>query len=476
LKVVILGGGPAGLTAGRLLIDRGVPCRVLERDVQVGGLSKTVERAGYRFDVGGHRFFTKNQWVERFWKETLDSELRRVPRLSRIYYRNLFFHYPLQPWNAVRNLGFISGLGVAASWMRAKCFPLAKEDSFEACITNRFGRRLYEVFFKSYTEKVWGIPGSEIRAEWAMQRIKGLSLGSAVSQAFGLSRKQVKSLIDSFDYPRYGPGMMWDAVRHSIEGAGQQVSTQAEVISLLHDGAVINKAVIADGDAGGETVPGTHFLSSIPLADLVQLLQPAAPTYVLQAARRLRYRSFIAVNLILNKTAVFPDSWIYVHMPQVGVARIQNYKNWSQDMVPDPSTTALGLEYFCFPDDELWNRSAEDLIQMAGRELELLKLASSEDVLGGFVHRERHAYPVYDRDYQHAVSVIRQYLAGFSNLQAIGRNGLHKYNNQDHSMLCARFAVENLFGARQDLWAVNSDNEYQETVAPPPRSVAQLEC
>jgi protoporphyrinogen oxidase len=475
LRVVILGGGPAGLTAGRLLIDRGVSCRLLERDAQVGGLAKTVEHAGYRFDVGGHRFFTKNQWVDGFWKETLGSEFQQVRRLSRIYYRDRFFHYPLQPWNAIRNLGLASGLGVMNSWLRVKIFPLKREDSFEAYVTNRFGRLLYEIFFRSYTEKVWGIPGSEIRAEWAAQRIKGLSLLSAVSQGFGLSRNHIKSLIDSFDYPTYGPGMMWEAVRRAIERAGQMVSTKVKVVSLLHDGAAIKKAVIADRDES-EVIAGTHFLSSIPLADLVLLLEPAAPSHVLQAARRLRYRSFIAVNLILNEPSLFPDSWIYVHVPEVRVARIQNYKNWSQAMVPDPSTTSLGLEYFCFQGDEMWNQASDELVQMATRDLELLKLASSAKVMGGAVHREPQAYPVYDRDYQQAVATIRQYLARFSNLQAIGRNGLHKYNNQDHSMICARLAVENLFGAREDLWAVNSDHDYHEALSPRSPSPPQFEC
>lgn len=462
-----MGAGPAGLTAAKLLSDRGISCQVFERDSQVGGLAKTLSYRGYRFDIGGHRFFTKVPWVQRFWEELLGDSFIRVPRMSRIYCDGVFFQYPLRPWDALKGLGPRQSVRVLASYLWVQLFPLPQEDFFEPYVINRFGRVMYRRFFKGYTEKVWGIPCSEIRAEWAAQRIKGLSLLSAGLKALGISKGEVKSLIESFHYPLGGPGMMWETVEKKVREAGNEVHLNCPVLRIQHDGGKV-RALEVDTPEGKRIVAGTHFLSSIPLRDLVERLDPPVPAEIREAAGTLRYRDFLTVNLVLDRARLFPDNWIYVHSDRVRVARIQNYKNWSPAMVPDPQTTSLGMEYFCFEGDSLWKSRDEDLIRLAAQELETLGLAPKDEVVDGFVFRETKAYPMYNGDYRYFLKLIRGYLERFENFQAMGRNGLHRYNNQDHSMLCARYAVENLFGASHDLWEVNTDTDYQEEVGLPP--------
>lgn len=467
-----MGAGPAGLTAAKLLSDRGVPCEVFERDSQVGGLAKTVQYKGYRFDVGGHRFFTKSSWVHSFWKEILGDHFMRVPRLSRIYYNGKFFLYPLRAWNALSRLGFLRSLHVLLSYLRVKIFPLENDEYFEPYVINHFGRLLYYLFFRTYTEKVWGIPCTELRAEWAAQRIKGLSLLSVALHALSPKNKNVKSLIEEFHYPVHGPGMMWEKAQKLVEGRGNPVHLNTPVVRLYHDDRRIAEAEVHT-HLGPRRISATHFLSSVPLQQLIHMLEPAPPDPVLKAASSLRYRDFITVNLIINQASLFPDNWIYVHTAHTRVARIQNYKNWSAAMVRDPNTTALGMEYFCFEGDDLWNRSSEKLIELAKKELEFLRLARADEVVDGFVFKVTKAYPMYDGDYRTFVSMIRSYLAQFENLQSMGRNGLHRYNNQDHSMVCARDAVENLFGANHDVWEVNTDSEYQEEIRVSAEEVGQ---
>ncbi|MBI4454517.1 MAG: NAD(P)/FAD-dependent oxidoreductase [Acidobacteria bacterium] len=463
MKVMILGAGPAGLTAAKLLSDRKGSCEVFERDGQVGGLAKTIQYKGYRFDIGGHRFFTKIPWVQEFWRTILGDSFLRVPRLSRIYYNGRFFHYPLRPWNALTGLGLWRSFHVFLSYVRVKLFPFENEEFFEPYVVNRFGRLLYLIFFRTYTEKVWGIPCTQIRAEWAAQRIKGLSLWAAALHAFRPHKNKIKTLIEQFEYPLYGPGMMWEKVQELVESRGCRVHVNTPVVKLYHDYHRILEAVIQTR-LGQRTVDANHFLSSIPLQQLIEMLDPPPPDAILKAANMLSYRDFITVNLIINKPSLFPDNWLYIHTDHVRTARIQNYKNWSAAMAPDPNTTSLGMEYFCFEGDRLWNLSSDELIEVAKRDLSFLKLAAPEDVIDGFVFKETKAYPMYNGDYRDYLSMIRGYLAQFENLQPMGRNGLHKYNNQDHSMLCARYAVENLGGAKYDLWEVNSDSEYQEEI------------
>ncbi len=478
--VVIIGAGPAGLTAAYELVKLGAKPIVLEQGDDVGGLSRTDEYKGFHFDMGGHRFFTKVPRVEAMWREVLLEGLLRRPRLSRIYYKGKFFNYPLKPWNALSGLGVVQSVIIAASYLRWQIFPYRREDTFEQWVTNRFGRHLFRTFFKAYTEKVWGISCSELKAEWAAQRIKDLSLRTAVLNMIVKPGRTIKTLIEEFDYPRRGPGMMWKAVRDEVEARGGRVRTGCKVIGVKRDGSVI-KSIVVSTNEGSEEVAGTDFLSSMPLTEFVTALDPEPGADISNAASRLSHRDFLTVCLIVDASDLFPDNWIYVHDPEVSVGRIQNYKNWSPHMVPDASMSSLGLEYFCSEGDELWNTPDSELLELAKREVETIGLASAADVRDGCVVRVAKAYPVYDTDYASYLDTLKGCVGGLRNLQKIGRNGLHRYNNQDHAMLTGMFAVENLVhGAGHDLWSVNADSEYHEEIREeladaPPASDAEVE-
>ncbi len=457
--VLVLGAGPAGLTAAYELGKAGWPVVVVEAEDQVGGLAKTVVRDGYRFDLGGHRFFTKAREVEALWHEVLHEEFLERPRMSRIYWNGRFLDYPLRGTDVIRKLGPVELVRSGGSYLRATLRRKGEEDTFEEWVSNRFGRRLFEHFFKSYTEKVWGVPTSELRAEWAAQRIRGLSFFSAARAAFfGNEGNKVKSLIDRFHYPRYGPGQLWEAMSDAIEGWGGEVLLDCEVTGLsVEDGRV------SSIEAGGRTFTPSHVISSLPLSATVNMSSPAAPAAVREAAAGLRYRDFLTVALVLDGEDLFPDNWIYIHDPDVKVGRIQNYRSWSPWMVPDPSAACVGLEYFCFEGDELWRADDTELIALAGRELAALGLADERRIRRGYVVRVPRAYPMYDSSYADRVATIRGWLAGIENLQQVGRNGLHRYNNSDHSSLTAMRAVDRLLtGADHDIWAVNVESVYHE--------------
>lgn len=473
-RVVIIGAGPAGLTAAYELGKVGTVAVVVEREGQVGGLAKTVRHKGFRFDIGGHRFYTKVAAAERVWREVLPgADFLRRKRLSRIYYDKKFFDYPLRAPSMLFRLGLWQGCLILASYLRARAFPSKDELTFEQWITNRFGRRLYEIFFKSYTEKVWGIPCGEITAEWAAQRIKGLSLTSVLRDlVVGQPRggdggngegkgAVVKSLIDEFDYPRLGPGMMWETMADLVRAQGGTILRGASV-EKIHWGRGGVEAVEVESNGRVETLRGTHFISSMALRELVAKLAPAPVEEVRRAAVALQYRDFISVVLIVNRRELFPDNWIYVHDPEVKLGRVQNFKNWSPDMVPDQNKTCLGLEYFCFEGDGLWGASDEELIELGKRELARLGLVAVEEVEEGTVVRVPKAYPVYDSTYKQSLATLRQFFDCIPNLQLVGRNGMHRYNNQDHSMLTAMLAVKNIGGASHDLWEVNAEGEYHE--------------
>jgi protoporphyrinogen oxidase len=460
--VVVIGAGPAGLTAAYDLMRRGVPTIVFDGDTQVGGLAKTVVYKGFRFDIGGHRFFTKVSAVRELWHELLGDDLLQRPRLSRIYYAGRFFDYPLKAANVLSNLGPYTSAAVLASYLRARARPIAPERSFEDWICNRFGRRLFDMFFRSYTEKVWGIPCGEIGADWAAQRIRGLSLSTAVQNMLRPNGNgRIKTLVNQFEYPRLGPGMMWETCRARIEAGGGRVRLGAPVVEIRHDAARVT-AVVVDGGGDRRIQRASHVISTMPVRQLVKRMAPAAPPPVQDAGGRLKYRDFLTVALIVDQADVFPDNWIYVHEPSVRVGRVQNFKNWSPDMVPDPRLTCLGLEYFCSRGDDLWRMDDAALVALASREIVAIGLVDAARIVDATVVRVHKAYPVYDTGYQDALADVRRWVARFSNLQLVGRNGMHKYNNQDHSMLTARLAVQNLFGQRHDLWAVNADEEYHE--------------
>ena len=468
-RVVVGGAGPAGLTSAYLLSKQGFDVTVLEADEMVGGISRTAQYKGYRFDIGGHRFFTKIKPVQDLWEELLQSEFISVPRMSRIHYSGRYFDYPLKPMNALRGLGLVNSVRIMWSYLEAHYRPSAVEENFEQWVTNRFGRRLFEIFFKTYTEKVWGIPCTEIRAEWAAQRIQGLSLARAILTATSLNKRssKIKSLIDEFRYPRLGPGQMWEACRDRVREMGNRVLMGHRVTAIdceidAASGARRVRGVRATTPTGETYFPADHVITTLPVRSLVRAITPDPPPETRAAAEGLRYRDFLVVALILNRDDLFPDNWIYIHTPGVHVGRIQNFNNWSRAMVPEPGRTCLGMEYFCFKGDGLWASSDADLIAKAAGELEELGLASATDVVDGTVIRMPKAYPIYDAVYREHLDRVREFIDPIPNLHTVGRNGMHKYNNQDHSMLTAMMAVWNMQGARHDIWSVNTDFEYHE--------------
>ena len=462
--VAIIGGGPAGLTAAYELHKHSESHHpvVFEESGMVGGISRTEVYKGYRYDIGGHRFFTKVKSVEALWKEVLPNDFLKRPRMSRIFYRSKYFAYPLKPFNALLNMGAYESCRILLSYAKWQVRPNENETTFDQWVTNRFGGRLFWHFFKSYTEKVWGIPCNEIRADWAAQRIKNLSLRKAIWNAISGSN-DTTSLIDEFDYPRLGPGMMWEAFRDRITEAGGEVRMQQQVSKIHRDDRAV-RAVEVDNAADGSSYvfSADRFISSMPLAELVENMVPPAPAPVRDAAAQLRYRDFLVVTLILKKKDLFPDNWIYIHSPEVKVGRIQNFRSWSEEMVPDPEHSSIGMEYFCNEGDDLWTKSNEDLLAQAERELRTLNLVGDAEVIDGTVIRQPKAYPVYDEHYRDALRTIREWLDNFPNLQVVGRNGMHRYNNQDHSMLTAMLAVKNILGENHDLWSVNVEQEYHE--------------
>ncbi len=460
--VVVLGGGPAGLTAAYQLVKLGKAVVVLESTGELGGIARTTVRDGFRFDLGGHRFFTKNKEVDDLWAEIMGDEFLLRPRQSRIYWNDKFLEYPLEGMDVIRKLGLWELTLCMSSYLWAKIKPKGDEDTFEAWVSNRFGYRLYHHFFKTYTEKVWGVPCSELRAEWAAQRIKGLSFFSAAKAAFfGNKGDKIKSLISEFHYPRLGPGQMWERMADAIRAKGGEIRLNAPVTKLVErDGKIVEVV------AGGETLTPSHVISSLPLRSTVGITEPAAPEAVREAAQGLRYREFLTVLLVITGEDLFPDNWIYIHQPGVKVLRIQNFKSWSPYMVPEGSTdAAIGMEYFCFEGDEFWNTPDEQLVKMAGEEIEKLHLAKAEHVRFGFVERVYKAYPIYDEHYAERVATIRGWLETVGNLTQVGRNGLHRYNNSDHSMLTAMRAVDNIvLGTDHDIWSVNVESVYHEEI------------
>lgn len=474
IHVVCIGGGPAGLTASYLLSKKGIRVTVLEADSRyVGGISKTVKYKGFHFDIGGHRFFSKSKEVEELWSELLPDDMLNRPRSSRIYYRQKFFSYPLKAIEALMKLGIGETLLCVLSYGKAKLFPIKNPKNFEDWVSNQFGKRLFNIFFKTYTEKVWGMNCKDISADWAAQRIKGLSLGTAIWNALisqNNSKKAknkdhvIKTLIDSFRYPRKGPGMMWETAARRTEEQGGEVKLGCRVNALHFDQDRMKwRVTYLDTLSGSQEIEADHVISSAPIKELISHISPlprSAP-----AAQKLKYRDFITVALILRDRELFEDNWIYIHDASVKVGRIQNFKSWSPELVPDDSLCCYGLEYFCFEKDQLWSSSDLDLVNLAKNEIIQLGLAQEHDILDGCVVRQSKAYPVYDENYSDYVDIVREDLTqNYPHLHLIGRNGMHKYNNQDHAMMTAMLTVENILAGKQvyDVWRVNQDAEYHE--------------
>ena len=468
-RTVVVGAGPAGLTAALELGKRGLDGVVFEADEIVGGISRSVTFEGCRLDIGGHRFFTKVPEVEALWHEILGDDLLERERMSRIYYRGTFFDYPLKPVNALRGLGLWEACRVGVSYLRSQLFPIADETTFDAWVSNRFGRRLYEIFFETYTEKVWGMPCSEISAAWAAQRIKNLDLMTALRNALLGQRARdgevVASLIDRFHYPRLGPGMMWERCRELAAAHGIETHMRSRVARVLHeDGRVVGVEVAGDDGAPRREAAGA-VISSMPIGELVRAMDPPAPPAVRRAADGLRYRDFLIVGLIVDRAELFPDNWIYIHSPEVRVGRVQSFKNWSPEMVSDPALSFIGLEYFANRGDDLWALSDDELLELGAAEARTIGLFEPHEVRAGTVVRMPRAYPVYDGDYESHLATLRGWLDRFDNLYTIGRNGQHRYNNQDHSMVAGLYAARSVAGEELDLWSINVDQSFHEEVS-----------
>lgn len=464
-ELVIAGAGPAGLAAAYHATKQDYQPLVLEASGLVGGISRTEEYEGYRFDIGGHRFYTKEKVINEVWHEVMGEDFIKVQRLSRIFYKGKFYQYPLEPVDALFKLGFIPSLKILASYVHCKARPIKNVTNLEQWVTNRFGKRLFETFFKTYTEKVWGIPCDEISADWAAQRIHGLSLKKAIVDSFRKT-SNAKSLIREFEYPRLGPGMMWERFAEKVEEAGGEVLMESPTVSIRHKDKRVTEIELEDGTV----IAPQNFISSIPLRTVLRQLDPPPPAPIMDAANRLEYRDFLVVALFVKRKEIFPDNWIYIHSEDVQVGRIQNFKNWSKEMVPSPEVSSLGMEYFCQKNDNLWDTKDGDLIELATLEAAKIGLVDARDVTGGCVIRQPKAYPVYNENYQENVAVIEEYLKEWENFQTIGRNGMHRYNNQDHSMLTGILAVENLDETAHNLWKVNTERSYQETFNVPKNS------
>jgi len=463
-KVIIIGAGPAGLAAAYKLCVHQINPIILEKDASAGGLSRTIEYNGCYFDIGGHRFFTKNKLVFNWWRDILREDFVKTSRYSRIYYNGKFFDYPISIANVIFNLGIFKTLPLFFSYLKVRLSPSKDEESFEKWVTNRFGNRLYQIFFKSYTEKIWGIPCNQISADWAAQRIKGLSLSKALRNAlFKNSKDTVKTLITEFYYPRKGAGMMYDMIASRVIQKGGSIRFNCEVVGIKHENYKVTGLICKDTkESRLFEIEGTDFCSSMPINLLVSWMKPSPDEAILKMCKRLNYRSLIMVYFIFNRKDLFKDNWIYVHSSDVKVCRIQNYKNWSPAMVSDFNKSSLGLEYFCNEGDFMWCQADDMIIDSAIRELEKLKIASAENILDAFVLRVPKAYPVYDSNYHEAMGAIRDFLDRFSNLKCIGRYGMFRYNNMDHSVLTGFFAAENILGSNKDLWDVNIERSYHE--------------
>jgi protoporphyrinogen oxidase len=518
-KAVIIGAGPAGLTAAYELLTRSniVPI-VLEKSEYMGGLSRTVEHNGNRIDIGGHRFFSKSDRVMNWWLEHLPLEgstlkphkisYHRNDRLvtgnapttdgqpsmlvrqrkSRIYFLRKFFAYPIQlTSDTLRNLGIRRVLRIGFSYLKTLLFPPKHVENLEQFFISRFGKELYLTFFKSYTEKVWGVPCEQISAEWGAQRIKGLSIKNTLlhlakklgKRSSDLRQKDTEtSLIEQFLYPKLGPGQLWEVVADKVKALGGEILTRQEVTSIHTDKGRITAVSVRGPDGLERQVTGNYFFSTMPIKELVNELQAAVPAHVREVSSNLQYRDFITVGLLVKKLSVkdrenptgrIQDNWIYIQEPDVLAGRLQIFNNWSPYMVKDPDTVWIGVEYFCYETDSMWNLPDSEMASLAGRELERIGIIESQDVTDFKVIRMPKTYPAYFGVYNR-FEEVRSYLDAFPNLFLVGRNGMHKYNNQDHSMLTAMTAVDNIIEGRTDksnIWAVNTEMDYHEEKAVP---------
>lgn len=466
LKTVIIGAGPAGLGCAYTLAVAGRHCLVVDNNSQPGGICRTINYNGYLFDIGGHRFLTKSKEVDSLWHDIMGDDFMKVKRISRIYYKKKLFNYPLTLFDVIRKLGIIESSLCLISYLRRKLTPCTGRKSFEQWIINNFGDRLYRMFFKSYTEKVWAVPCKDISANWAHQRIRGLSLKTAINNALFKNKKDAPTtLSEEFYYPKTGPGEFCGRLAAYIGANGSTVIFNRRARKVRHNGARVSSvSVINELDGSQENIDTGYLFSSMPLPELMRALDPMPPIKVLDAADRLKFRDFISVNLIINTEHIFPDQWIYIQDAGVRMGRIQNYKNWSPAMILDPKKTSLGLEYFCNKNDPLYSMNSVEIINFALSELEKLGIADRKRFIAGFVARQENAYPFYSVEYENDVAIIRNYLSGFNNLQTVGRAGLFRYDNSDHALLTGIYAARNFLGnGDYNIWNTPGGGEYLES-------------
>lgn len=466
-KCCIIGAGPAGLGVALELVKHGVTdILIIDKNKSVGGLARTDVFDGVRFDIGPHRFFTKNQEMNKIWHDILGEDFRSVARMTRIFYKNKYFNYPISPLDALIKLGPLESFDVIASFFIAQVNKKDKAVTFEDWITQKFGRKLYEIFFKTYTEKIWGVSCNRISVEWASQRIKGLDAIEVIKNALmGGKNKKIKTLVEEFDYPKFGAGQMYETMCDSVVSKGAELLLDSKIIRFNREENTIKSIDITKSNTDKINITAEHFFSSIPLSNFFYMLNPPESTEIVDAVNMLRYRDHITVDLLVGKQNLFSDQWMYVHSPDVKMARVVNYNNFSQAMPGGTNKTALSIEYFVSKNQGLWNKSDTFLENLAINELERMGLVNKKEVEKAWIVRDSEAYPTYYLGFQEPYKVLKSRIDRFVNLFSIGRAGLHKYNNMDHSIMSGILAARNylkLPGSPYILWDINIDAEYLE--------------
>lgn len=458
-RVAVIGAGPAGITCAYQLAKQGVEVHLYEAAPQVGGLAKSLDLWGQKVDLGPHRFFSDDTRVNKLWLEVAGRDYRMVDRLTRIYYKNNFYYYPVKAFDALSKLGLFTSAICVLSYFKEKLLPTKQDGTFESWVTNRFGKRLYEIFFKTYTEKLWGIKCNELDADFAAQRIKKFSLGEAMKSALGIGGTKHKTLVDQFAYPTGGTGMIYERMEKFVNANGGKVLCNTPVKRVLKEGDTATGIELMSG----EVVNYDHVVSTMPFTIMVKQL-PGIPQNIVDFANKLSFRNTILVYLHIDGKDLFPDNWLYVHSADVETGRISNFRNYVPEINMGKETTIVAMEYWCYDADAMWSMSEADLIELGKKELIKTGLSKGAPVMEGHVYKIPRCYPVYSNNYKDVLKPIENYLSSIKGLSVIGRYGAFKYNNQDHSILMGLLAADNIVtNAGHNLWDINTDyDNYQE--------------